>query len=181
MKKKVLIVFCMILFLCSSCKSNDIVLEEDPVIDPTPTPTAEMMNDPELVKVVEELFLDELSYYVPEEMLDPASMVNNAMLDKTEVIVHSALDDSCEVTIRYPDVASALLEEIEILPDDADQAQWDELFLSLFEKIDQNEISILEEHYTVGLQRQDDELYLELTDELINALTEGLYLMGGDE
>ena len=46
----------MILFLCSSCKSNDIVLEEDPVIDPTPTPTPEVTNDPELAKAVEELF-----------------------------------------------------------------------------------------------------------------------------
>lgn len=125
---------------------------------------------------MEELLIDALdSSMVAEEEATPSGELTNAIINATYVNILDDNGDSCRLEITYPDVKTAFIEAFEALPKEVSEAQMDEFYTSLKEKVLNEEIEMLT--ITVEMNIGIDEnghKYLEWTREAMGATTGGL-------
>ena len=137
-----------------------------------------IVNNEQVVVEMENCFAEELDYIVPEEELDPSAMMTNAILKKTTVTVNVADENWCDVTICYPNALDILLEVSDALPEDAGWDQIDEAYEQIAAIIESDQVEMLEENFILQVTKEYDIYDIVWTDEAINALTGGLYLIG---
>lgn len=112
---------------------------------------------------------------VAEEEATPSGELTNAIINATYVNILDDNGDSCRLEITYPDVKTAFIEAFEALPKEVSEAQMDEFYTSLKEKVLNEEIEMLT--ITVEMNIGIDEnghKYLEWTREAMGATTGGL-------
>lgn len=143
-----------------------------------PTEAPAIVNNEQVVVEMEKCFAEELDYIVPDEELEPSSMMTNAILKKTTVTVNAADKNWCDVTICYPNALDVLLEVADALPEDADWDQIDEAYIQIAAIIESDEVEMLEENFVLPVTNEYGYYDIVWSDEAINALSGGLYLIG---
>ena len=102
-------------------------------------------------------------------------MVSNAILNKTEIIVNSANETICNVSVKYPDAAKLLTEAEENLSEEATEKEIDEMMKNLAEAIENNDVEMIEKTLETQLIEKDGIWNIQWTNELYDAVTGGLY------
>ena len=116
------------------------------------------------------------------EDLDAGSVLSNAIIEATHVSILEDTGDSCTLRITYPDVASALIEEAENLPSDADHKRLDKVLLDVAKKVQKGKITTLEGTYQLPIVTNESGVaYIQWTLEAKSAMSGGIaqYLAGG--
>ncbi len=160
--------------------------EEEPAFEPesstepelTPeelAAIAEAEKAANILSCMEATFFGALDHIVPEKKLDSASKVSNAILLNTTYSIESADESFCTVTVRYPNVATALLEALSMLSTEATEEQTKEMLENLAVKIENQEVEMIEKTFTAEVIRADDMYTIQWTTELYDAFTGGLY------
>ena len=129
----------------------------------------------ELMEDMKAIFRSALDFMVPEEQLDAASKVSNAILENTDITINHAKDDICNITVKYPNVAKALKEEEEKLAADATQEEIDVMLQNLTDAINNGEVEIIEKTMDVTIIEVEEFKTIQWTTELYDAITGGLY------
>lgn len=136
---------------------------------------AEAEKAANILSCMDATFFGALNHVVPEKDLDSASKVSNAILLNTTYSIQSADESVCTVTVRYPDVATALTEALSALSMDATEEQTGEMLENLALKIENQEVEMIEKTYTAEVVQVDDMYTIKWTTELYDAFTGGLY------
>lgn len=136
---------------------------------------AEAEKAANILSCMEATFFGALDHIVPEKDLDSASKVSNAILLNTTYSIESADESFCTVTVRYPNVATALTEALSILPAEATEEQTGEMLENLAKKIENQEVEMIEKTFTAEVVQADDMYTIKWTTELYDAFTGGLY------
>lgn len=136
------------------------------------------LDSAELMEDMQAIFQSALDFVVPEEQLDAAGMVSNAILTKTEIVINHAEDGICNITVKYPNAAEALKAADAQLGADASQEQIDEMLKTLAQSIENGEVDIVEKTLDVSIIEVEEFKTIEWTTELYDAITGGLYSIG---
>lgn len=136
---------------------------------------AEAEKTANILSCMNATFSGALDHLVPEKKLDSASKVSNAILLNTTYSISSADEKFCTVTVRYPNAAAALTEALSTLSMEATEEQTNEMLENLAEKIENQEVEMIEKTYTAEVIQADDMYTIKWTTELFDAFTGGLY------
>ena len=160
-------------------QSDDEKLEEESTKENETSDVIENETESEdysdIVSDVQAAFAAALDYVVEDEELAPEQMVSNAILKKTEIIVNSANETICNVTVKYPDAAKLLTEAEASLPEEATEKEIDEMMKNLAEAIENNDVEMIEKTLETQLIEKDGIWNIQWTNELYDAVTGGLY------
>ncbi|MBQ7955555.1 MAG: hypothetical protein IJ282_07365 [Lachnospiraceae bacterium] len=149
--------------------------ESEPETEEADTLVGEELDAAELMEDMKAVFDSALNYIVPEEELDAASRVSNAILNKTDIIINRVEDGVCNVTVTYPNAAEALKEAEAQLAADASQEEIDVMLDSLAKTIENGEVETIEKTLDVTVIEIGSFRTIEWTKELYDAITGGLY------
>lgn len=152
---------------------NEILPEDEPLPEEAGPNEEEIQAD--ILADLDATFLAALDHIVPDKELTPASMVSNAILQNTTYVINSITDNFCSVTVKYPNVAPALLEAMAALPEDATDEQMDEALKTLAAKITDGEIELSEKTFDLEIIDMGGMRTISWTPELYDAFTGGLY------
>ena len=147
---------------------NEEVKQED-------LPVGEEIEAGELLEDMKAVFDSALNFIVPEEELDAASMVSNAILNKTDISINYVEDGICNVTVKYPNAAEALKTAEAQLAADASQEELDAMLNALAQAIENGEVETIEKTLDVSVIEIGEFRTIEWTKELYDAITGGLY------
>ncbi len=136
---------------------------------------AEAEKAANILSCMEATFFGALDHIVPEKKLDNASKVSNAILLNTTYSIESADESFCTVTVRYPNVATALVDALSMLSAEATEEQTSEMLENLAVKIENQEVEMIEKTFTAEVLQVDDMYTIKWTTELYDAFTGGLY------
>lgn len=157
-----------------SIPETESVPENEPEAETTPL-YGEELKSSELMEDMNAIFQSALDYMVPEEQLDAASKVSNAILENTDITINHAKDDICNITVKYPNVAKALKEAEAKLAADASQEEIDVMLQNLTNAIQNGEVEIIEKTMDVSIIEVEEFKTIQWTTELYDAVTGGLY------
>ena len=157
-----------------SIPETESALENESETETTPL-YGEELESSELMEDMKAIFQSALDFMVPEEQLDAASKVSNAILENTDITINNAKDDICNITVKYPNVAKALKEEEEKLAADATQEEIDVMLQNLTDAINNGEVEIIEKTMDVSIIEVEEFKTIQWTTELYDAITGGLY------
>lgn len=157
-----------------SIPDTESVPENEPEAETSPL-YGEELESSELMEDMKAIFRSALDFMVPEEQLDAASEVSNAILENTDITINYAKDDICNITVKYPNVAKALKEEEEKLAADATQEEIDVMLQNLTDAINNGEVEIIEKTMDVSIIKVEEFKTIQWTTELYDAITGGLY------
>lgn len=129
----------------------------------------------ELLEDMKAVFDSALDFIVPEEELDAASMVSNAILNKTDISINYVENGICNITVTYPNAANALKEAEAKLAADASQEELDTMLNTLAQAITDGEVEMVEKTLDVSVIEIGEFRTIEWTKELYDAITGGLY------
>ena len=157
-----------------SIPETESVPENEPEAETTPL-YGEELESSELIEDMNAIFQSALDYMVPEEQLDAASKVSNAILKNTDITINLAKDDICNITVKYPNAAKALKEAEAKLAADASQEEIDLMLQNLTNAIQNGEVDIIEKTMDVSIIEVEEFKTIQWTTELYDAVTGGLY------
>lgn len=157
-----------------SIPETGFVPENEPEAETSPL-YGEELESSELMEDMKAIFRSALDFMVPEEQLDAASKVSNAILENTDITINHAKDDICNITVKYPNVAKALKEEEEKLAADATQEEIDVMLQNLTDAINNSKVEIIEKTMDVTIIEVEEFKMIQWTTELYDAITGGLY------
>ena len=157
----------------------------EPIPESTPAPTQppeeQPIGDPETIEELTAVFDAALDYLVPEEELDAAAMVSNAIINATTYKILEVDGNMCKIYVQYPDAATAFLEAFSKLSPEASDEEVDKILMDLAQKIENHKVEMLEKTFYPSVIEQDGLTNIHWGYDLYDAFTGGFYNIEIDE